>query len=243
MPILQPQMEGRKGCQLRIVPIVEAPKEEEKLSFVKEESPYESTFTPTKPKRGSAVGKAVLVFGIIVLILGVGLMLFPKSSHKEGNFQWGYTDRPVSAFDLGTIPKNVQINVDYDVEEPFLEALAGRMYVIIINASELLVIDQEWNSRLQPTVPFLTFRFDNVDFGYYAYDGPSSKGSLSWTTPYEGHYMVLVWASEMGGMAGFVYFIRIDATWHPYFTYGIALTIVGIVTASVGFAYKRFSSR
>jgi len=211
----------------------------------KEPRARSSSATARKRRKGSSVGNAVLVFGIIVLILGVVLMIFPQSSHEEGEFEFLYWGRPVSASDLGTIPKNVKIRIDYNVKESLFDMLYGRLYVILINASELYVIDQAWNNRQQGILepPYMAFRFSNVDFDYHVYDGPSEEGSLSWVTPYETNYTVLIWADEISAVGGFTYFIRIDATWHPYSAYGFFLIAVGIVASSIGFAYRYYRSR
>jgi len=214
--------------------------EKERLHFVKEENSHGSKFAQVKQKHGSTVGKAILVLGLIVLILGVVLIVFPQSHHEEGEFQFSLYSRPVQMFDLGTIPKNVRVNIDYDVKGIYGLVL-GRIYVIIINASELLVIDQEWSKQPSVPIPYLIFRFENMHFNYYIYDGPTSNGSLSWVTPYQGQYMVLVWVEDMGG-ASFVYFIRINATWNPYFNEGIIVSITGIAITCIGFAYNRFRS-
>lgn len=215
-----------------------------------EEIPRPSPTPYVQPKRRSRkVGKAISVLGIIVLLLGVGLMVFPQSSHKEGEFEFQSLGRPVSAFDLGVIPKNVEIRVEYDVkEDPYGLGLSqGRLYVILVNASELFEIDKAWNNRpakdlLYPH--YSVFKFSNVDFDWHVYDGPSEEGSLSWVTPYQTNYTVLVWLDEVGVITlSLVYYIRIDATWHPLFSYGVIVTIVGIITAGIGFAYRRYSSR
>jgi hypothetical protein len=199
---------------------------------------------PRKRRKGSSVGNAILVFGIIVLILGVVLIVFPQSFHEEGEFHFQSLGRPINAFDLGVIPENVKIEVDYDVREDILLS-GGSLYVILINASELFEIDRAWNSRpikdlLYPH--YTEFRFDNVDFDYLAYDGPSEEGSLSWVTPCEANYLVLVWLDDIM-MLDLVYFIRIDATWRPYFPYGSFLIVVGIVASGIGFAYRYYRSR
>jgi len=108
---------------------------------------YPSTFPSIKQRRGSTVAKTILALGIIVLTLGVGLMIFPQSFHEEGEFVFQSLGRPVSAFDLGVIPKNVEIRVDYNVKEDSYGLSEGNLYVILINASELFVIDRAWNSR------------------------------------------------------------------------------------------------
>jgi len=209
-------------------------------------SKHPSTLPPTKQRRGSTVGKAILVSGIIILVLGIGLTVSPQSFHEEGEFVLQSLGYPVGAFDLGVIPKNVEIRVDYDVEEDPNGLSQGRLFVILVNASEVFVIDGAWNDRSAKDLPYphyTEFRFDNVDFDYYIYDGPSEEGSMSWLTLHESNYIVLVWLNEVGAATpSLEYFIGIDATWHPYFTYGIVLTIIGIVSACIGFAHGRYSS-